>query len=401
MKTRLWGMLALCLLMWPLGGIDAQDGTQGWPIVERCVGEAVEPSDEWSFPGAILLRNEAGLYALTAGVDEPLLIAVNDNWRSGALSPDGHWFATVQSERSYVDPWDVFEISAIQVYDTFEPGNVHVFPWNTILAMRWLSGIGTMWQERDVRWVDDRHLIYVQDGTIEQAGDIVMIDPLETEITDFVAPWPESDVNPLSIAPFFDPAPDWTRAIVMDYPGEDYFLYTVDSSEGLPLEVRPGTVSITWKPDSSQFSNLSNFYDEESFYGEISLFDRNGEFVEIMSFHRFGFEPVSGFLIAPWNGWSADGRYYAYAADQRDETAPEQVHAREHSIYIADLQGRRIIDTCISPQRRIHNVAWSPNSALFSFTSDGDLIQILDTEDWQLYTVAHHDGRIIGWRADE
>lgn len=58
--------------------IHAQEATEepesGWEIVERCVGEPITSSDDWTFEGTILASGWAGIHGINASWDTPRVL---------------------------------------------------------------------------------------------------------------------------------------------------------------------------------------------------------------------------------------------------------------------------------------------------------------------------------------
>jgi hypothetical protein len=75
----------------------------------------------------------------------------------------------------------------------------------------------------------------------------------------------------------------------------------------------------------------------------------------------------------------------------------------DFTLYLADMQERQIINTCLQVGR---GTAFSPNNTKLAFLAPGTgtkLVYVLDLESWALHPVANHivennDGAVIGWR---
>jgi hypothetical protein len=100
MKQHSWLVMLIVMSILELRLI-AQEATeeapQGWPVVERCVGEPIHPPDDWSFEGTILATGWAGIHGINAEWETPFVATFKD-FRSHmpiSISPKGHWIAQV------------------------------------------------------------------------------------------------------------------------------------------------------------------------------------------------------------------------------------------------------------------------------------------------------------------
>jgi Tol biopolymer transport system component len=146
---------------------------------------------------------------------------------------------------------------------------------------------------------------------------------------------------------------------------------------------------INWMPDSSHFIALvADDPYEEDILRQLILFDYDGNLVNVVI-------TIHGYLSFQQNrDWSPDGRYLSFRIK------------RDGPLYIADVQERRIINTCLTEIGS--GAAWSPDSTQLALIAPGDDIQyvfVLDMETYTLHPVARHDkgygGSIIGWRESE
>ena len=89
-------MLALTIFVVITVNAD-EDELNTWRIVERCLLEPIEPDEDWSFEGEILMGGWAGIHAVSTEFDTPYVL----HWGySRAISPDGQWILNQE-----VDSW--------------------------------------------------------------------------------------------------------------------------------------------------------------------------------------------------------------------------------------------------------------------------------------------------------
>jgi hypothetical protein len=115
---------------------------------------------------------------------------------------------------------------------------------------------------------------------------------------------------------------------------------------------------------------------------QLALINLNGDVTDIV------FEPADGTSISLDLGsvWSPDGNKLLFGAD---------------NLYIANIQEKHVVDTCI-PTTLFMTAVWSSNNSQIAiFGPDAGEIQIFDVNRWQRYTVAYASGQMIGWRSDD
>jgi Tol biopolymer transport system component len=128
---------------------------------------------------------------------------------------------------------------------------------------------------------------------------------------------------------------------------------------------------------------------------QLELFDRDGVSLDVIFLEDNGYRVRSTFDEAMNIRWSPDGRYLAFITTTL--SYPTII-----SLFIADMQEKHVYNTCIEPG---DGLAWSPDGTKLAMMDFYDFkryrpVIILDLETWSLYTVAYHDGSVIGWRAD-
>jgi hypothetical protein len=69
-------LMLFCLLALTITPTIAQtDEPESWEIIERCVGEPVEPPADWSFEGIIFMYSYTGVHGLNSQINTPYIIA--------------------------------------------------------------------------------------------------------------------------------------------------------------------------------------------------------------------------------------------------------------------------------------------------------------------------------------
>ena len=183
-------LIALTLLALTIAPAIAQTNeVETWEIIERCVGEPVEPPVDWSFEGIIFLESHVGIHGLNSMIETPYILAYNSDesfGRSGAISPDGRWFAAPLGHTSYgnsIDDW--FSVDYIKVVQTDGLGDVYQLDWD------WAKMGSSSWIVPRLEWVSETEIIY---ETANYSNAVYIINPftgeqrLEDEAYDFNEP---------------------------------------------------------------------------------------------------------------------------------------------------------------------------------------------------------------------
>jgi hypothetical protein len=79
----------------------------------------------------------------------------------------------------------------------------------------------------------------------------------------------------------------------------------------------------------------------------------------------------------------------------------EQPYPLVTNLYIADIEQRRVIDTCISTDA---GLAWSPKGTQLALMAEGEgqrPILVYDIQQNQILNVGYHSGGILAWRAND
>jgi hypothetical protein len=275
---KLFHLPILFCLLFALSPTVAQEITDtGWPIEERCLGEPTPPPDDWTFPGAILIKGYAGIHAVQAEWETPRVVA-NEYLQGGALSPDAHWYASPYGEvyitESYNTITTVNEIRVsstaedIQEYQIDIPGSA-VFYGGTI---------------GQIHWQQNTNLLFEARPNIPRQ-EMYLFNPFTDEIDDWDTPDNLLDKElDLSLMAF---SPDGTQvAFSLPYqptPDErDWRLYNLNERLTLATFFLPGFPSLFWKPDSSHFVAVVGDQSHSEFSpGVLSLFD-DGESSDVV-----------------------------------------------------------------------------------------------------------------------
>lgn len=394
-KTGWLVLTGLCLLLTVSSAAAWKVEETGWPVEERCVGKATEPPEDWKFPGAILMTGHYGIHAVSADLPTPYVVAfIPYSPRYDAenlnmvLSPDQRWVAVPHATNFNGGLWIELNVYEITVYSTVTPRESYTVPWKATL-------FGYLYAPR---WADNVHLIYPTPGIDDTGGEFVseetyLINPF-TQQSEIYA---KLKINPYLENSFFN-SPDWTRTVYdarwfdngID-PTTDWGLY--DPGTGNKLATLPLTLkypSIAWSYDSSQFAALVGEWDQNQ---QIVLFDRDGKNQEIMFKVNPGFVVDSGYGTQVF-GWTNNSRYLVFRL--KTKTIPPSAEA-----YIVDVEYKRVFKTCMDMR---NGFASSPDGKLLALIGDegnSSPVMIFDPENWKLYTVAYHNGTVIGWRGDE
>lgn len=164
MKTRLLFILMLTLILPPLI-LSAQESTpeatsspdtEGWPIVQRCVGEPITPPDNWTYDGTILMTGWAGLHAMNSNREVPYIVAPH-SIPGGALSPDGAWYALPRGSISQNDnlvDW-AYIVGDLTLYSTDLPIQERRINWDVLFY-----GGSEFTAVNPIVWLDNERFVY-------------------------------------------------------------------------------------------------------------------------------------------------------------------------------------------------------------------------------------------------
>lgn len=383
----------LCLLFALIPAAAQESGDVGWPVVERCVGEPTTPPKGWTFEGTILLRGYAGIHGVNAEWETPRVMAFIPNVPGydaqnidGILSPNQKWYAVTHATAFNGGLWVAISIYEIVVYSTITAHEKYVIPWEN----QYFGYI------RSLRWKDDNHLLYetsLKDRALPEyhPEETFLINPFIQETENWLG-----KVDPFPTGSFFA-SPDWTRSIYdakwfkggwdAEIEWGVYDPNNGDQLASLPLSRK--YPSIAWSPDSSQFAALLGEFEQNQ---NIALFDRDGQFTDTVLSIDANSVVDSGYDHQVIQ-WTADNRYIIFPVGTL--SIP-----RKYELYVANLTEKKVINTCISIPTSFSIPASSPDGKMLAINGSDDSVTVLDLETWVLYTVAYHDGDIIGWRGD-
>jgi dipeptidyl aminopeptidase/acylaminoacyl peptidase len=237
------------------------------------------------------------------------------------------------------------------------------------------------WTYEAVRWIDDNSLII---GSFA-------VRPFDGEVTE--APFPISDTAFYGNLEF---APDWSRVYGFIVPGQrDAGIFDPEALDDVIKYVDVDEVA--WKYDSSGF--IGEQYAETG--EELSLFNRDGEFIERLYASEGGRIDIRR-TVAGRNelGWSPDNHYFAFVDDPP--------YPQDSQLILLDMENHIAVNTCLSP---VSQSVWSPDGkqvAMLLPARDNLKVVILDVDTWTAYDVARHSGirgalspDMIAWRSND
>jgi hypothetical protein len=337
---------------------------ENWPVEQRCIGEAVQVPEDWAFDGTLILTSSGKLHAFQQDWDTPRILAFyhSDIPYSGVLSPDGRWFAIIEGESENVGMYVRWNTDAIRIYSTLDDQENTVEWKNSFVALHRLFGHG-------LYWLDAQHLLYSMGDEPNEVW--YTIDDLSNEVKLWQSAFTLSHYADII-------SPDGLKLLYHeDWTVPYWILYNGQMNIELP-EFR----NAAWSPNSSQFVAYT-LNSESREVDQVAIFDLNGNITDIV----FDIPQGESIALNFKNFWSPDGHYFLFATDH---------------LYIADMQAKQVIDTCILTTSSI-TTAWSPEGFQFALVerySESLEVQIVDMNVWDRYIVAYHSGEIIGWRGE-
>lgn len=357
----------------------SEEPIEGWEIVERCVGDPMTPPDDWVFDGTILASGWAGIHGINADWDVPRILAFNENWNTeigGTLSPSNEWFAvTTTSERTVNDSIYGLVVTeyTLKIYNLVDRSIQISLDWQNHYDIAIGSGATRYYSQRMPRWLDDETILYQKEDKLFE------INITTLEITESSIYWEEGVFSPLFPDYIMSVSPDFTRTVFREN-RRQYALIEMSNKNILsyPAQLSPDEsysigAGINWSPDSQYFTISRNH--------QVTLFDRDGE--TIITIDESGspfdrtFSPNSNSFVYFHNG----------------------------TIHIADIENQQLINTCFSDY--YDSISWSTSGNFIAIMGDSPSlvaqlrpVYVIDLSAEQVYIVAYHDGRIIGWRED-
>lgn len=370
--------------------VDAQDDSETpFPIDQRCVLEPIQPSDDWTYEGTLLMSGYAGIHAMQADWETPRITAFfsagefGEPHAGGQLSPDARWYAVPTGE-TWVEPsfnqyWMTYGLRLYSTVDNTEL-NFKLSEYDELLDHN-RGYYLTAWTYQAVQWIDNDSLII---------GSFLFNSVTDGDVS--------VEAAPLRVAGFarvsFNISPDWMRAYLY-IPGQRLHAIVDISQPEVPI-ANLEAQAVAWLHDSTGFVAEQRIETVE----QLSLFDRNGEFVQRL-FSSEGGRLDIRHITAGRNelGWSHDNRYFVFWH------IPPQSQPSE--LLILDMENQRTLNTCLSPVL-VSQAVWSPygNQVAFLMRARENLrVVILDLDTWTAYDVARHSGisgallpGMIGWR---
>jgi hypothetical protein len=346
-----------------------EEAAQGWPVVERCVGEPITPPADWSFEGTILATGWAGIHGINAEWETPRILIFQDDWYQWGtgLSPDSEWYAVIQYDLIDGFPRDYVRTYGLKVYSTRDRELSYFYPIEAS-------------EEAYTFWLDNEHLIYrVYDNAYR-------INAFTGETVDY-----QGMVNERMLI-----ADDTQFAVFSSYNTIEWYFVNLSNNEigfvewnGYPTRILPDSeFIIVHRREEIEGESYSET-------GSVVLLSQNGELIDTIYVGNTAVSGLYASLFYLTHGLSNDGRYYAFVP-------VEETSSRTGILHIADMQEHIVVKTCISTIDS--GLAWSPseNKLVVAYSEYGQQpLQILDLDLWQVYlTNQYHNGNIIGWRAD-
>lgn len=361
----------------PRIAVADDDPETPWPIEERCVGEPIEPPDDWTFEGTIIAEGPFGIHGISFQGDTPYVLAFQDEWIDtggyGSLSPGGRWYAI--PEGYFVDDGSTASaagnvvIENLLIYDLTQRGQALRVPWNNVYY--WSQGTGTsgFYDSQSPVWLDEDTVVYARDDTYYR------IEVPSLEIQAFR--WPDGLIEPTRTN-YTNLSPDWTR---IEFGGTLYDAWTGKHiADFYPSGILSDLPRVAWHPNSSEF-----IYQTST---DVAIRNRYGELLELVVNQPENFTQ-GGFLV------------YSSAYSTGGNTIwMRQVHSPQQGspLILADRHEQVLWDTCITGW--VFRAAWfSPDGEQVAILSQDDELLILEIHAWRLVrTNIYHSGEIIGWR---
>lgn len=377
MVRLIYVVIVLLILVNPVFADD--DPQTPWTIEERCVSAPIQPQNGWVFEGTIIAQGWAGIHGISAAQNTPYVLAFRGGWiedfGSGTLSPDGHWYVVPQADFQ-PDSNDIYggsiHVHYLMVYDLLNKQNVIQIEWDDTYPISIGSGLTQAKHSRTPVWFDANTIVY------QRGDDYYFIHLPEVEIELWSDPLEWTSFDPVQAFITY-PSPDWTRIFEIDgatllNTETDEIITDVYDDFGFP--------TIVWHPDSTEFlASLS---------ASIILFDKDGEFIDTVASND-----DQRVTLLRENAYSPDGNAFWLILNPG-------LSSDFRTLAIVDRAEKIIVDTCIDA--RSLSAQFSPDSRYLALLDQGELqeLRIFDTEEWQIiHTGIYHSGRILGWRMDD
>jgi hypothetical protein len=361
----------LCIAA-PIAAQDAAPDT-GWPIEQRCIGDPTPPPADWTYDGTIFVQGMEGIRALNPNFRTPYFtLFYGDFYFAAELSPDGRWYAVPSG---HTEPGSLlgtyYVIETLDVFSTGIERTRFRVPWETSVMS------SSNYYLPKVLWVDNEHIAF-ETGYMNDSDETMrIVNPFTGELVAWE--YPPASIQVITPSLYWHFSPDRSRVIfenqsdrpewgVYDWQSETIItsIPPVDESYVLP--------SVIWRPDSRSF--VAVIVDESNNrLKTLRIFDNDGKPADMImgNDERFSFANLD---------FSSDGQYLAA------------------NLYVVDFEQKKVFDICAEADKLgyINHAVWSPTNSQMAFTSNGDVV-ILDTETWQLYTIASNIADVIDWGA--
>jgi hypothetical protein len=393
------------LLLLGAPAIHAQEATAtsdtGWPAEKRCVGAPTKAPKGWSYDGTILMTGYAGIHGVNAKWDTPhvlVFLGDNDLW-GGALSLDGKWYASPYGDR--IPP----EVSSTTT-QTKEIRIYNLTIQSQPIIIRPVESYSRGGDYTSIYWQGNDSIIYrTDDGT----QSINRLTQEKTTLKQFDGLYDGEDIRRFSFSP------NLSYVIYHKFephePGDAVIRDLRTQNDIKQLKIKN---PITWNPNSSEFTAIlgDNIgYGRGKLEEQLALFDKTGIFLSAVM------KAPDGQQFGRLNSvWSSDGHYFAFILFDYFTGYGEWRafnYDTKNTLYIADVQNKKIINTCLSIGMRM---AWHPSEHQLTFLNPGNGLKdvlIFDLDTYMLHPIAKHivgdnqrelgygtSDSILGWRMD-
>lgn len=390
----------LGLLLISSSAAHAQETTanEGWPVVERCIGEPTTPPEGWSFEGTILYIGTYGIHGIRSEWSTSHVLAFTNIATAGRhmylgtgnLSPDMAQYAAVEGFSQCGDvhcSGTLNHIHKLHIFDVTGNNPRGYVTYELDISYPQLQ------REYDggfVVWINEYQIVYPSYPPTDYRSNSILFDLNSNERKNL---FPEPNPG------CWGCSPDRTRQTVVrsEYDPKDkngnvrlfYELWSYPQNEvitSIADKFLPPWI-MSWSTDSQHF--LVIHFEENS--ANLALYDRDGNRIGQAS-PLLDIDPDSlHFVTMNFDvNWSPDGNYIWLNTGSLDAD----------STYLLDIQNHVAYDLC----QTLLSGKWSPDSKQFVFNHysrnqpDASRIAVYNPTNGTVYQVA--DGYILGWRTD-
>jgi WD40 repeat protein len=351
--------VALILTLLLVHAASMRVSADPWQVTTRCAVSVDAPAP---LKGVILMHDpDAGVRALRAGVATTYFIAFEGSnfTGAGAMSPDGRWFAIPHGNITIAAAFDVrYRVTELRLHSTEAVPQIRRrIPWDANFQAGSLPR---------VTWLDADTLLYPE-GEFNGPLTGITLDPLADPLEKVAS----------SLAAYSVLAPDQQSAIGRFE--DTYALY--DTASGWVRQRLPDLTQFAWSPDSTRFAAV------QSIDGAAALVVVDAADVGARVLLTLAPDVVVRNLH-----WSPDGAQIAFSLFDPQEN--------ENRLYVGDVDGGTLKDTCILLYPGVPAVAWSPDGNRLALVAlDGRLEIYEPAADQRYATTAGFSGGLIGWGA--